>query len=211
MKLTVAQRRRWLISSIAALSALGFSSCQTTENRIPSARLSGTYDQAYPRIIYRLDSSHSAKLLASLGTPDNAPQILLAGDEQQPSNAAFEQETSARLELIGSSNGRAWAFLTVASSPRRIFRLQIDAAEVALAIQGLAHDGLFTSQKRPSGGATIEVASESGTIVKEWTPEPRLDEISERVLTRGEEITSGDIGPAGRARVTVPVPPMPEN
>lgn len=203
----------WLAASAAvAVAAAGLSGCSAARS---VATVKGQF--ASPRgeaqrLIYELDEDRSGRLLAVIMDPDDGPAILpVSLDESVHADQSLPSAQSARLELFESSDGGAWAYVTIKTAPPQIYRLRVSAGELALALQGLAASGLFSGQERPSGGAYIEVRSQTGTVNKQWTPEPRLDELSERVLTQGERVQTRGASSAGQARVTVPLPPLPES
>ena len=87
---------------------------------------------------------------------------------------------SAATERTSSANGHP-------SRPgRERYVLAISTAEVQLIFADLDAAGVFGRQRRPEGGTHLVISQGREQIEKDWTPEPRLDELAERVLRDGQ-------------------------
>lgn len=93
-----------------------------------------------------------------------------------------------------------------AAIPAAVYELELPAAELSLILDELARAGAYSEQVRPDGGAALSLHGPDGPVTKEWTPEPRLDDLAERVLREGRQVPRRLPGKAGTARVTVPPP-----
>lgn len=116
----------------------------------------------------------------------------------------------------------------VAISPE-IYTLDFARSELDLILPDLACGGYFTNQWRPNGGATLIVQVDRKRFQKDWTPEPRLDDLLTRVSDDGRRLlpVSPEDAPAdlkapaddksdqkpGRTRLDddadLPLPPLP--
>lgn len=66
-----------------------------------------------------------------------------------------------------------------------IWVLDIRREQLDLLLVELARSGYFEDQTRPVGGAHVSVRIDSGMEEKLWDPDPRLDDLAERVYTQG--------------------------
>ena len=58
-------------------------------------------------------------------------------------------------------------------------------AQLDLMLTDLAGSGFFENQQRPTGSANLSIAMDYGKTAKNWTPEPRLDEVILLVYREG--------------------------
>ena len=72
--------------------------------------------------------------------------------------------------------------------PLSVSTLDVSSAEFDLLVQDLRSAGLFGNQERPEGGARVTVGRGEGAVCKEWTPEPRLDDLVERAVREGAAV-----------------------
>lgn len=91
-----------------------------------------------------------------------------------------------------------------ATSPLAVYELELPAAELSLVLDDLDAAGAFDVQERPEGGARLAVGPSDEAALKEWTPEPRLDDLAERVLREGSHVPAPLPGGVGQARVMTP-------
>jgi hypothetical protein len=214
----VPRRSRAFIPLLAAALAAGCAAPEPTGSaRAPVAEP----PRQATHISYELTDQGVTPLLG--GMLESAPAPLPAettegtGDPFQPDVASGDRRTdgdrprpsSCHLEIEQFADA-ARARLTVATeqpgteptSDRRsseVYQLDLSAAELSLIMDDLNASGFFGGQKRPDGGATVTVAEGETVVSKAWTPEPRLDDLAERVYREGRRLPPKT---AGRARVT---------
>ncbi len=70
------------------------------------------------------------------------------------------------------------------------YALDVSPAEFDLLTQELRGAGLFGGQERPEGGAWVTAGRGDAAVRKQWTPEPRLDDLLERAVRDGRRIDS---------------------
>ena len=83
--------------------------------------------------------------------------------------------------------------------PAAVYELELPAAELDLVLGDLDATGALSVPERPGGGARLTVGP--GSAAKEWTPEPRLDDLAERVTREGREVPRRLPRGTGAARV----------
>lgn len=66
-----------------------------------------------------------------------------------------------------------------------IWVLDLPREQLDLLLVDLARSGFFEDQTRPVGGARVAVELDAGREDKLWDPDPRLDDLAERVYTEG--------------------------
>lgn len=110
-----------------------------------------------------------------------------------------------------------------------IFILDFDRCELDLILPDLVCGGFFKKQWRPNGGAHLIVQVNGRRVQKEWTPEPRLDDLLTRVSVDGRRVLDEPaddpliskpvqqpdmLPPPGRSRFEnqgdLPLPPLPD-
>lgn len=123
-------------------------------------------------------------------------------DRPRPSSCRLEIEqfataARAKLTVVGGEPGTEKTVDGRRSS--EVYQLDLSAAELSLIMDDLNTSGFFGGQERLDGGATVTVAEGETVVTKAWTPEPRLDDLAERVYREGRRLAQKT---AGRARIT---------
>jgi hypothetical protein len=72
-----------------------------------------------------------------------------------------------------------------AERQEEIWVLDLPREQLDLLLVDLARSGFFEDQTRPAGGAKLAVRLDAGREAKAWDPEPRLDDLAERVYSEG--------------------------
>jgi hypothetical protein len=115
-----------------------------------------------------------------------ATEELLVGME-----ATARQHRTIRLQMVpaGPTTVRAIATVTDRTGHAIACELIVPAAEQELAVAALARQNFTHAGGRPTGRARIEVGYGDAVVAKNWTPEPRLDDLVERVIRNGRRIS----------------------
>lgn len=85
--------------------------------------------------------------------------------------------------------------------PLAVYELELPGPELSLILDELDATGAFGAQERPNGGARLLIGPSGLIPPKEWTPEPRLDDLAERVVREGRQVPAPLPPDVGQARV----------
>jgi hypothetical protein len=150
--------------------------------------------EALPRLLHGRLELHRAgrNVVARLSVYDRQPEFI------RP-KSTVAREPSAASRRVEQPDPPASP--RPVNLPLAVYELELPAAELSLVLDDLDAAGALDAQQRPKGGARLAVGPSAA--LKEWTPEPRLDDLAERVLREGRQLPAPLPARVGQARVTV--------
>ncbi|MGC1275680.1 MAG: hypothetical protein WBC44_18375 [Planctomycetaceae bacterium] len=181
--------------------------CVTEPRTSETSRTPAQGEGRVVALVYELHPAGATPFFAAMDAERSrilpAALAIEATEDERCAGQSTESAKSVRLQITPAHDGdvRAIATVSVRERPQAAYELILSATELDLIVGGLRGSRFLDGGSRPGGQAWIEVGYGDKTVGKEWTPEPRIDDLVERTIQNGRRIPLGRRPIVGRAAV----------